>query len=346
MRWLKLEKNSKEQIWNRKNGKIMNQKRLGKTDLMVNPIGLGCMGLSHAYGAAKSQDEAIDFLKESFKTGYNFFDTAEVYTGKTSDGVISNNEELVGMALNEVRDDVVIASKFGITIEGITPTPDASPESIQKSIESTLKRLNIDCLDLYYQHRIDPKVEPEIVAEEMQKLIDEGLIKSWGISEVNEEYLRRANEVCPVTAIQNRYSMLARWHEGMFPVCEEFDITFVAFSPMANGFLTGLYNADSKFDNLDYRNDMPQYTERGFESAKKLIELLNGIADEKNATPAQISLAWMMCKKDYIIPIPGTTSIKNMGSNFKAANVSLSSSTIAEIDELLDSLDVPVFEGH
>ena len=255
----------------------MNQKRLGKTDLKVNPVGLGCMGLSHAYGAAKSDDEAIEFLKKSFKTGYNFFDTAEVYTGQTSEGNASNNEELVGMALNEVINDVVIASKFGITIDGITPTPDASPKAIQNSIEGTLKRLNVDCVDLYYQHRIDPKVEPETVAGEMQKLIDDGMIKVWGISEANEEYLRRANEVCPVTAIQNRYSMLARWHENLFPVCEDLEISFVAFSPMANGFLTGMYDKDSEFDELDYRNDMPQYTEQGFKSAKKLIELLNDI---------------------------------------------------------------------
>jgi len=304
------------------------------------------MGLSHAYGNAKSTDEAIDFLKHSFKTGYNFFDTAEVYVGQTSDGHISNNEEIIGLALNEMKNKVVIASKFGITIESDGLVPDSSPKSIQKSIEGTLKRLNTDCLDLYYQHRIDPKIEPEIVAGEMQKLIDEGLIKAWGISEANEEYLRRANETCPVTAIQNRYSMLARWHEDLFPVCEELGITFVAFSPMANGFLTGMYDKDSKFDSRDYRNDMAQYTEKGFESAKKLIELLRNLADEKNATPAQISLAWMMCKKEYIIPIPGTTSIKNMESNFKATNVNLSGSTIIEIDELLDTLDVPVFGGH
>lgn len=219
--------------------------------MKVNPVGLGCMGLSHAYGAAKSDDEAIEFLKKSFKTGYNFFDTAEVYTGQTSEGNASNNEELVGMALNEVINDVVIASKFGITIDGITPTPDASPKAIQNSIEGTLKRLNVDCVDLYYQHRIDPKVEPETVAGEMQKLIDDGMIKVWGISEANEEYLRRANEVCPVTAIQNRYSMLARWHENLFPVCEDLEISFVAFSPMANGFLTGMYDKDSEFDELD-----------------------------------------------------------------------------------------------
>ena len=155
------------------------------------------------------------------------------------------------MALNEVINDVVIASKFGITIDGITPTPDASPKAIQNSIEGTLKRLNVDCVDLYYQHRIDPKVEPETVAGEMQKLIDDGMIKVWGISEANEEYLRRANEVCPVTAIQNRYSMLARWHENLFPVCEDLEISFVAFSPMANGFLTGMYDKDSEFDELD-----------------------------------------------------------------------------------------------
>lgn len=324
----------------------MNKKRLGKSDLYVNPVGLGCMGLSHAYGSAKSQDEAIDFLKKSFKTGYNFFDTAEVYVGQTSDGNTSNNEELVGQALDEVRRDVVIASKFGITIEGITPTPNSTPESIQKSIEGTLERLDIDCLDLYYQHRIDPNVEPETVAGKMQKLIDEGLIRAWGISEANEEYLRRANEVCPVTAIQNRYSMLARWHENLFPVCEELDITFVAFSPMANGFLTGAYNQNSTFDELDYRNEMPQYTEEGFRSAQELIGLLNNIAEDNDANPAQISLAWMMSKKDYIIPIPGTTSIKNMQSNFNAADIRLTNSTIREIDELLDSLDVPVFGGH
>lgn len=324
----------------------MIQKRLGKSDLYVNPIGLGCMGLSHAYGAAKSQDEAVDFLKQSFKTGYNFFDTAEVYVGQTSDGTASNNEELLGIALNEVRDDVVIASKFGITIDGVSLKPDSSPETIQKSIKQTLNRLDIDCLDLYYQHRIDPNVEPECVANEMAKLIDEGLIKSWGISEANEEYLRRANEVCPVTAIQNRYSMLARWHEDLFSVCEELNISFVAFSPMANGFLTGEYNKDSKFDNLDYRNDMPQYTEKGFNSALKLTELLSDIAQEKNATPAQISLAWMINKKDYIVPIPGTTSVKNMKSNFKAAEISLPKSLINEIDDMLNSLNVPVFGGH
>ena len=324
----------------------MNQKKLGKTDLYVSPIGLGCMGLSHAYGSAVSQDDGIDFLKKSFKTGYNFFDTAEVYVGKTSSGKVSNNEELLGLAIKSFRNNVVIASKFGITIDGTSLVVDSSPQAIQKSIKGTLERLNIDCLDLYYQHRIDPKTEPETVAEEMQKLIDEGLIRAWGISEANEEYLRRANDVCPVSAIQNRYSMLARWHENLFPVCEELNVSFVAFSPMANGFLTGAYTPNSTFDNGDYRNDMPQYTQEGFNAAYKLTELLNGIAEEKNATPAQISLAWMISKKDYIIPIPGTTSIKNMKSNFGASEVKLSDAIVNEIDDLLDNIDVPVFGGH
>lgn len=324
----------------------MKQKRLGKTDLLVNPIGLGCMGLSHAYGAAISQDEGIEFLSQAFKTGYNFFDTAEVYVGQTKDGNSSNNEDLLGLALQSFRNDIVIASKFGIAIDGVALVPDSSPQAIQNSIEGTLNRLDIDCLDLYYQHRIDPKTEPEIVAAEMQKLIDDGLIKAWGISEVNEEYLRRAHEVCPVTAIQNRYSMIARWHESLFDVCGELNISFVAFSPMANGFLTGLYNQNSTFDDMDYRNDMPQYTEKGFKSAEKLFDLLNDLAEDNNATLAQISLAWMMCKKDFIIPIPGTTSLKNMKSNFEAINVNLSKSVIGEIDELLDNIDVPVFGGH
>lgn len=265
---------------------VTKQKRLCRTDLYVSPVGLGCMGLSHAYGDAVSEEDGIEFLKEAIKTGYNFFDTAEVYVGKTAEGKTSTNEEMLGKAIESCRDDVVIASKFGITIEGTSLVTDSSAEAIQKSIEGTLNRLNIDYLDLYYQHRIDPKIDPETVAGEMQKLIDEGLIKAWGISEANEEYLRRANDVCPVTAIQNRYSMLARWYENMFPVCEELDITFVAFSPMANGFLTGLYNPNSTFGVNDYRNDMPQYSEDGFEAAEKLMELLNDISDENNATPA------------------------------------------------------------
>lgn len=309
-------------------------------------IGLGCMGLSHAYGSATSEDEFIEFIQKSYKKGYRFFDTAEAYTGLTKDGVSSNNEEILGKAIEPFRNKVIIATKFGVTHKGESLDLDSSPQTIRKSVEGSLERLNVNSIDLYYQHRIDPRFEPEEIANEMHKLIDEGLIKSWGISEANEDYLRRAHEICPVTAIQNRYSMLARWHENQFPACEEMDIKFVAFSPMANGFLTGLYNSNSTFENGDYRNSMPQYSEDGFESARKLTDLLNALAQDNHATAAQISLAWMMCKKDYIIPIPGTTSIENMQSNYDSINVKLSKATIDEIDDLLDSVDIPVFGGH
>lgn len=324
----------------------MNKKRLGNSNLYVNSVGLGCMGLSHAYGDALSQTDAVDFLVKAHEYGYDFFDTAEVYTGTTRDGIKSNNEELLGKAIQEFRDDVVIASKFGVKHNGNSLDTDSSPETIRKSVEASLERLNIDSIDLYYQHRIDPKVKPETVADEMQKLIDEGLIKAWGISETSEDYLRKANEVCPITAIQNRYSMLARWHEDIFDVCEELNISFIAFSPMANGFLSGMYNENSKFNSKDFRKDMPQYTRNGFESASRLMELLNQIATDNNASMSQISLAWMINRKDFIIPIPGTTSVRNMKSNFDASEIKLSKSTIDEIDELLDSIDVPVFGGH
>lgn len=324
----------------------MQKRRLGKTDMYVNPVGLGCMGLSHAYGSAIPEDEAIEFLRKAYETGYNFFDTAECYTGENIDGSVSNNEVLVGKALKPFRDKVIIATKFGVAHKGDHLEMDSSPETIRKSIEGSLERLQTDYIDLYYQHRIDPKVEPEVVAGLMKELIEEGKIKAWGISETDEEYLRRANNVCPVTAIQNRYSMIARVYEKIFKVCEELGVTFVAFSPMANGFLTGAYNTNSTFEKGDFRNFMPQYTEEGFESAKNLLELLEKLSKEKEVTVAQISLAWMICKKDFIVPIPGSRKIENMESNFNAGNVTLTQEEINEIDNLLDTINVPVFGGH
>ena len=324
----------------------MEKRRLGKTDMYVNPVGLGCMGLSHAYGNAIPEKEAIDFLRKAYEKGYNFFDTAECYTGENTDGSVSNNEELVGKAVHSFRDKVIIATKFGVAHKGDHLEMDSSPETIKKSIEGSLRRLRTEYIDLYYQHRIDPKVEPEVVAGVMKEFIEEGKIKALGISETNEEYLRRANAVCPVTAIQNRYSMIARDHEKLFPVCEELGVTFVAFSPMANGFLTGNYNVNSTFEKGDFRNSMPQYTEEGFKSAEKLLELLNKLADEKQSTVAQISLAWMICKKGFIVPIPGSRKIENMESNFEAGNVVLTQEEIEKIDNLLDTINVPVFGGH
>lgn len=199
----------------------------------------------------------------------------------------------------------------------------------------------------YYQHRIDPKVEPETVAEAMAELIKEGKIRYWGISEATEEYLRRANAICPVTAIENRYSMMARWHETIFPVCEELNIAYVAFSPMANGFLTGKYTPGTKFEgSQDYRASMPQYTEEGFAKAKELLDMLTKMAIEKNATMGQLSLAWMINKKPYIVPIPGSRKIERLKENFEAGNIVLTNNEIAVIDSNLDTMDFEVFGGH
>ena len=324
------------------------KRRLGTTDMYVNAPGLGCMGFSHASGDPVPAEQAVETMREAYDYGYNFFDTAEAYVGLYPDGSVSYNEELVGKALHDVRDRVIIATKMGVA-----HNPDRSlrldsrPETIRRSVEQSLERLNTDYIDLYYQHRIDPNVEPETVAETMGELIKEGKIRAWGISETNEEYLRRANAVTPVTAIQNRYSMMARWHESLFPVCEELNISFVAFSPLANGFLTGAYGPHTKFEGRqDYREGMPQYTEKGYAKAKDLLNLLNRLAEEKNCTDAQLSLAWMMNKKDFIIPIPGSRKIERLRSNFDSAKVVLTAEEIEAIDAKLDTMDFDVFGGH
>ena len=278
----------------------METRILGK-DLTVSAVGLGCMGFSHAYGAPTSEKEAIRLLRRAFDLGYTFFDTAEVY-GTADDPHV--NEELVGKALADVKQQVVIATKFGLRFDrdsGKVPlplVPDSRPETIRRSVEGSLKRLGVDHIDLYFQHRMDPTVEPEEVAGVMADLIKEGKITHWGISEATEDYLRRANGVCPVTAVQNRYSMMARHYESLFPVLEELEIGFVAFSPMANGFLTGKYGKGQQFDpQTDYRAFMPQFTDEAVSENAALLKLLHDMATEKKATPAQISLAWMLCKK-------------------------------------------------
>ena len=326
----------------------MKKRKLGNSDLFVNPVGLGCMGFSHASGDPVDSATAIKTLRQAYEMGYDFFDTAEAYTGIFPDGSISYNEELVGKALHDVRDKVVIATKMGVHHnEDLSLTVDSRPETIRKSVEGSLRKLGTDYIDLYYQHRIDPKVEPETVAETMAQLIKEGKIRYWGISETTEEYLRRANAVCPVTAIENRYSMMARWHESIFPTCEELNIAFVAFSPMANGFLTGKYTPNTKFEGKqDYRAGMPQYTQEGYEKAKVLLELLTGMAQEKNATMGQLSLAWMICKKPYIVPIPGSRKMHRLEENFKAGDVVLTPEEVQEIDDKLSTMQFDVFGGH
>ena len=313
----------------------------------VSPVGLGCMGLSHAYGTATDKDEAIALLRQAYDMGYTMFDTAECYTGLNADGTTSYNEELVGEALRPFRDKVFLATKCGVTHTGHGLLTDSRPETIRKSVEGSLKRLGTDYIDLYYQHRIDPKVSPEEVAGAMADLIREGKILAWGISETDEGYLRRAHAVCPVAAIQNRYSMLARWYEKtLFPVVEELGIAYVAFSPIANGFLSGKYDQNSRFEQGDFRGFMPQYTPEGMEKGKELLDFLTALATEKNATPAQISLAWMLGKKDYIIPIPGSRKVERLRENLGAADVTLTQAEIADIDRRLDGMDLPVFGGN
>ena len=327
----------------------MKYRVLGK-DLKVSAVGLGCMGMSHGYGNPANKKEMTELLAQAVDMGYTFFDTAEVYGTPENP---HDNEELVGQALKPFRNKIVIATKFGINFDMNSKEvnkpliPDSRPETIRSSVENSLMRLGIDNIDLYYQHRQDPNVPVEEVAGVMSELIKEGKINHWGLSEVTEDTIRRAHAVCPVTAVQNRYSMMARQNEVLFPVLEELNIGFVPFSPMANGFLTGKYDKNSKFDpKTDYRSMMPQFKEEAYEQNKKLLQLLWDMASEKNATPAQISLAWMICKKDYIAPIPGTTKLVRLEENAKAADIQLTQEEIKNLDEALSSIKMSeVFGG-
>ena len=326
----------------------MNTRTLG-ADLTVSAVGLGCMGFSHAYGAPTEKNEAIRSIRAAYDLGYTMFDTAETY-GTAADP--HENEKLVGEALKDVRNSVQIVTKFGIRFDETSTAvnkpliPDSRPETIRASVEGSLRRLQTDHIDLYFQHRMDPKVEPEAVAQVMADLIREGKITHWGISEADETYLRRAHAVCPVTAVQNRYSMMARQHEALFPVLEELHIGFVAFSPMANGLLTGAYGKDSRFDpRLDYRSAMPQFTPEAAEQNRALLELLRDLAERKRATPAQISLAWMLCKKPYIVPIPGSRKVERMRENAGAAEVVLSPAEVEALDKALDTIPMSAVFG-
>lgn len=318
-------------------------------DLTVSAVGLGCMGFSHAYGAPTQRSEAVRAIRAAFDLGYTMFDTAETY-GTAADP--HENEKLVGEALKDIRDQVQIVTKFGIRFDETSSAvnkpliPDARPETIRASVEGSLRRLQTDHIDLYFQHRMDPSVEPEAVAQVMADLIQEGKITHWGISEVTEDYLRRAHKVCPVTAVQNRYSMMARQHEALFPVLEELNVGFVAFSPMANGLLTARYGKDDKFDpKLDYRSAMPQFTPEAAEENRELLGLLRDLAEQKGATPAQISLAWMLCKKPYIVPIPGSRKVERMRENAGAAEVILSPAEVETLDKTLDTIPMSAVFG-
>ena len=324
--------------------------RILRNDLQVSALGLGCMGFSHAYGAPMEKDEAIRMIRQAVEMGYTFFDTAEIYGPQENP---YDNERLVGEALAPYRDKVKIATKFGIRFDLSSqqvPYPivtDSSPKRICESVEGSLMRLRTDHIDLYFQHRIDVNTAPEEVADVMASLIKEGKILHWGISEANEDYLRRAHSVCPVTAVENRYSMMARHYEPLFPVLEELGVGLVAFSPMANGFLSGQYGKNENFDKkYDYRSNMPQFTAEAVDKNQQLLALLHETAQRKNATSAQISLAWMLCKKPYIVPIPGTRKLSRLTENAGAADVILSAEEVASIDKALDGMEMSqVFGG-
>lgn len=312
----------------------MKQRKLG--NLEVSAIGLGCMGMSHAYGPAADTKEMTELLSRAVAMGYTFFDTAEVYG--TSDDP-HHNERLLGEALRPYRNQIMLATKFGLRFDTSKPVPyplipDSRPETIRKSVEGSLKRLKTDRIDLYYQHRLDPDVPIEDVAGVIADLMREGKILHWGLSEASEDSIRRAHAVCPLTAIENRYSMMARWHERLFPVLEELGIGFVAFSPLANGFLTDTVAKGTKFDTrTDYRASMPQF--RDYDANAELLALIRRFAEEKDATPAQVSLAWMLRKRPYIVPIPGTRKESRLRENADASEVMLTEEEFTVLDHAL-----------
>ena len=322
---------------------------LGKA-LEVSAVGLGCMGMSHAYGPASDRKEMTELLAQAVDRGYTFFDTAEVYGTPENP---HDNEELLGSALKPYRDKIVLASKCGIRFDETSDAvnkpliPDGRPETIKAAIDGTLMRLQTDHLDLYYIHRIDRTVPIEETAGAMKELIEAGKITHWGISEADEDTLRRAHSVCPVTAVQNRYSMMYRDYEALFPVLEELGIGFVAFSPLANGFLTARYDKNSRFEKgTDYRSVMPQFTPEAMDENQQMLRYLITLADKKDATPAQISLAWMLAKKPWIVPIPGTRKYARLIENGQAADVELTEQEVKDLDRMLETVPMSdVFGG-
>ena len=317
----------------------MRKTRILGQGLEVSAIGLGCMGMDHAYGAPADREEMIKLIRHAVTLGCNFFDTAVVY-GEA-------NEVLLGKALEIFpRDEVIIATKFGIYGQEIVDGKpqnilNSKPDSIREQLEGSLKRLGVDYIDLYYQHRVDPEVEPEIVASVMKELIAKGKIKHWGLSNAPLDYLKRAHAVCPVTCIENQYSMVFRQPEKeVFKVCEELNVGFVAYSPLGNGFLSGKYTPATKYAEGDFRNNMGRFNPEVMKRNQALLDLVQEIAERKNATSAQIVLAWEINQKDWIVPIPGTTKIHRSEENLGAMEVELTEQEMAAINQALDNLDI------
>ena len=308
----------------------MQKRKLGKSNLEVSALGLGCMGMSFSYGAPKDKKEMIALIRAAVDRGITFFDTAEVYGPYT-------NEELVGEALEPVRDRVVIATKFGFRMDGDgkpgSQSLDSRPEHIKQAVEGSLKRLRTDVIDLYYQHRVDPEVPIEDVAGAVKDLIQQGKVKHFGLSEPGVQTIRRAHAVQPVTALQNEYSLWWRKPEReVIPTLEELGIGLVPYSPLGKGFLTGKIDENTKLESNDFRSTLPRFAPEAMKANRALVDLLNGIARKKNATPAQIALAWLLAQKPWIAPIPGTTKLSRLEENIGAIAIELTQVDLDEID--------------
>jgi aryl-alcohol dehydrogenase-like predicted oxidoreductase len=312
----------------------MQKRKLG--NLEVSALGLGCMGMSYGYGPAPEKQEMISLLRSAVERGITFFDTAEVY------GPFAN-EELVGEALGPVRDRVVIATKFGFKLSprGEQIGVDSRPEHIREVAEASLKRLKTDTIDLFYQHRVDPDVPIEDVAGAVKELIAEGKVKHFGLSEAGVQTVRRAHAVQPVTALQSEYSLWWRKpEEEVLPALEELGIGFVPFSPLGRGFLTGKIDENTTFDSSDFRNKVPRFTPEARKTNQALVALLRRIAEQKNATPAQIALAWLLAQKPWIVPIPGTRKLNRLEENMGAVEVELTADDLREIDDAASQITV------
>jgi len=319
----------------------MKKRTLGNSGLEVSALGLGCMGMSFSYGPPKDKQEMISLLRTAVERGVTFFDTAEVYGPFT-------NEELVGEALAPLRNQVVIATKFGFdtsvdprAMKGSGPVLNSRPEHIREVAEASLKRLKVDVIDLFYQHRVDPDVPIEDVAGAVKELIQEGKVRHFGLSEAGVQTIRRAHAVQPVTALQSEYSLWWRRPETeILPALEELGIGFVPYSPLGKGFLTGKIDADTTFDSTDFRTTLPRFTPEARKANQALVDLIGRIAAQKKATPAQIALAWLLAQKPWIVPIPGTTKLHRLDENIGAVALELTSDDLREIDSAAAQITV------
>lgn len=312
----------------------MQQRQLGKNGLTVSALGFGCMGLSHGYGPATDKQQAIALIRAAVDKGVTFFDTAEIYGPYL-------NEDVVGEALAPVRDQVVIATKFGFDCEQPGQVLNSRPEHIRAAVEGSLKRLKTDVIDLYYQHRVDPDVPIEEVAGTIADLIAEGKVKHFGLSEAGVETIRRAHAIYPVSALQSEYSLWWREPEqAILPLLQELSIGFVPFSPLGKGFLTGTINAGTTFDSSDFRNQVPRFSEAARQANQQLVEVVQQLAAEQGMTPAQVALAWLLAKAPWIVPIPGTTKMHRLEENLGAAGVTLSPAALDHINQTLANIDV------